>query len=348
MPSHNYGTAWRVLSAGMRYGIIAPRSFFAPSASRRTPGVEQNALTESMPRPRVTESERRLARLMHRDKAPLERIGIDAGARIGFRAQLAARRAMRRGDDPVAATRRELDKSLAILTHAMLAAHLTGRKRAALSAGPGLSLRLPKTGYEGVLGILTKRLGLAPHQLADLQAKHQADALRVLKATEDHVERELQKTLLKASAEGMHVREASKSLGEAFERLGLTPNNSFTLEALFRTQTAMAYSAGRFTAEQDPAIQEILWGYRYVTVGDDRVRDSHVGFDGVTLPKDAPFWQVNFPPNGWTCRCAVISVFEKRAEVEPPNLIDVDGKMVKPETDEGFRFNPGQALGSAV
>lgn len=301
-----------------------------------------------MPKPRVTESERRLARLMDRDRAPLERIGIDAAARIGFRAQLAARRAMRRGDDPLAATRRELDKSLPILTHAMVAAHLTGRKRAALSAGPALALRRPRTGYEGALMLLTRRLGLAPDELAELQAKHQTEALRVLKQTEDHVERELQRTLLEAGREGMHVREGSKVLGEAFERLGLTPDNSFTLEALFRTQTAMAYSAGRFIAEQDPAIQEILWGYKYVTVGDDRVRDSHVGFDGVTLLKGSLFWQINFPPNGWACRCASISVFEKRPEVEPPDEIDVDGKMVKPQADEGFRFNPGQVLGSAV
>jgi SPP1 gp7 family putative phage head morphogenesis protein len=161
------------------------------------------------------------------------------------------------------------------------------------------------------------------------------------------VEEELQRTILETATAGEHVREGVKSLSEAFDRLGLTPNNSFTLEAIFRTQTAMAYSAGRYSEEQDPAIQEILWGYKYATVGDDRVRPSHVGFDGVTLPKDDPFWSVNTPPNGWACRCTLLSIFEKRPIVEPPNKVDVDGKMVHPEADPGFRFNPGAAWAAA-
>lgn len=43
----------------------------------------------------------------------------------------------------------------------------------------------------------------------------------------------------------------------------------------------------------------------YQTAGDDRVRPSHVALDGIVKPMDDTFWNTNYPPNGWNCRCDV-------------------------------------------
>jgi SPP1 gp7 family putative phage head morphogenesis protein len=142
----------------------------------------------------------------------------------------------------------------------------------------------------------------------------------------------------------MHVNAGVNELRKALALEGLTPDNSFTLEAIFRTQTQVAYSAGRWNADQDPAVQEILWGYKYVTVGDDRVRPEHVGLDGATFPKDDAFWNTHFPPCGWGCRCQAIPIYEEAEVVRPPAEIEVDGKMVRPGADPGFRFNPGKVF----
>lgn len=45
---------------------------------------------------------------------------------------------------------------------------------------------------------------------------------------------------------------------------------------------------------------------QYTTVGDRRVRPSHAILDKHTAPKSDPFWKNNYPPNGWSCRCAVV------------------------------------------
>lgn len=45
----------------------------------------------------------------------------------------------------------------------------------------------------------------------------------------------------------------------------------------------------------------------YLTVGDQRVRDSHRALDRITKHIDDPFWDIHFPPNGWRCRCDVSS-----------------------------------------
>lgn len=141
---------------------------------------------------------------------------------------------------------------------------------------------------------------------------------------------------------GATVKEGVKALNRAFYNNGLVPKNPYQLETIYRTQSALAFSAGRFQADQHPAIQEILWGYKYVTVGDTRVRPAHRVLDGVTLPKNSEFWLYFWPPNGWNCRCQVISLFEPRKLVYPPD----DWKGLA-EIDQNFSFNPGHVFTEA-
>ncbi len=50
---------------------------------------------------------------------------------------------------------------------------------------------------------------------------------------------------------------------------------------------------------------------KYSTAHDERVRPAHKKLDGITLPVDDPFWDKYYPPNGWGCRCNVVSVRKK-------------------------------------
>lgn len=75
----------------------------------------------------------------------------------------------------------------------------------------------------------------------------------------------------------------------------------------------------------------------YVAIMDNRVRDSHKAFHGLILPKDDPFWDDNYPPNGFNCRCKVqaLSLDEARA-------LGYKGKFEKIEqlASDGFKDNP--------
>lgn len=295
---------------------------------------------------KVTPAEQRLARLQDQDRARLSRIGIQQALLIGFRTQQAALKAFRNGRDPVRAALIELRKAIPLLAKGMAAAHLAGRNRSALLVPTGLRLRLGP--FETATRFMQRRMGLTPVQLLDLEFTYNAQAVRIITAAENKIGALLQKTLVETTAEGLHIREGKLRLLRAFEVAGLTPDNSFTMEAIFRTQTNLAYGAGRWQADQDPAIQEILWGYKYVTVGDDRVRPEHVGFEGVTLPKGDPFWSTHWPPNGWGCRCAVISIFEPVPEKKVPDTVIVEGKRVRPEIDDGFAFNPGRVFTDTI
>ena len=76
------------------------------------------------------------------------------------------------------------------------------------------------------------------------------------------------------------------------------------LKLIYDTNTRQASARGQWER-----IQRAKPPYlRYITKRDDRVRPLHRTWDNVTLPTNHPFWQTNFPPCGWRCRCRVISV----------------------------------------
>lgn len=190
--------------------------------------------------------------------------------------------------------------------------------------------------YTQAIANLQKLLDL--DTVRELQDLYETRALRVLNDAADHIEIQLRTVVNDLVKNGAPVRRAVIALNKAFANLGITPGNSFQIESIYRTQVQLAYSAGQWQQAQDPVYDEIIWGYKYVSVGDSRVRPIHEALDGVTLPKNDPFWQTFWPPNGYGCRCQAIPIFEQREEVRPPNTFE--GQQVLP--DEGFRFNPGE------
>jgi len=290
----------------------------------------------------VGSHERRLARLMASDAGRYESRGVAAAAQAGFRAMRKAIAAWKAGRYPevAAIAGEELMAAQGELRDAMALAYMLGVKRTRAHAS--LSLSATTT----ALMDLRRQLKLDEAVIERIRSECDAKAFRVLANASYAVEQRLQAAILRAVSEGAHVREGTRILGKAFGASGITPQSSFQLEAIFRTQMQMSYSAAKWAADQDPAIDEILWGYKYVTVGDSRVRLEHQGLDGVTLPKGDTFWSTDFPPNGWACRCQAIEIFEERDIVEAPaqfEAVDEFGRavIVAPGADEGFRFNPG-------
>jgi SPP1 gp7 family putative phage head morphogenesis protein len=306
----------------------------------------------------VSDAERRQARQQEQDRAELEHRGVAAGARVGWRTQQAAIAAYRKGQDPVAAIRKTLRLAIPLVAEAMVTAHLTGIRRSILACRQAGSLALSSTPYDGAVKALADRLDAKIDRLDVLRRVYQAEAVKVLSRVSDATiekietfqekmeraiaEKLAEKGIHEAAERGEHVRGGIQAMRDAFNAAGLTPDNSYTLENLFRTQIQTAYAAGRWQQDQDPAVQEILWGYKYVTVGDDRVRPEHQALDGTTLPKDDPQWRSIWPPNGYSCRCTAISIFEERKAVYPPAVAEIDGKAVVPGPDPGFANNAGE------
>lgn len=157
--------------------------------------------------------------------------------------------------------------------------------------------------------------------------------------------------IAEALENGETLADFKKRIGEVIEREGW---KSHRVDTIFRTSMQTAYCAGRYAKQQ--AVKELLPYWRYVTVGDSRVRPSHAILSGKVFPADHPFWAENYPPNGFKCRCAVQALSKGQVrrmglDVEteiPGDSVWTDPKtgmehhVARPGADSGFRNNPGK------
>lgn len=126
----------------------------------------------------------------------------------------------------------------------------------------------------------------------------------------------------------------------------------YRVETIFRTNMQSAYAAGRYRKMR--AVKESRPYWQYLAIMDKRTRPSHAILHGKVYPADHEFWQSNYPPNGFRCRCGVATLSER--QVKAQNLT-VETKMPEadmwkdpktgmeyfvnfPGADKGFRNNP--------
>lgn len=95
-----------------------------------------------------------------------------------------------------------------------------------------------------------------------------------------------------------------------------TEINKLHNQQYLQTEHSYAIAASQMAAQWQnmQKIKQELPYLKYLTVGDDRVRDTHKDLDGITLHIDDPFWDKYYPPNGWGCRCDVVQISKTDAK----------------------------------
>lgn len=208
------------------------------------------------------------------------------------------------------ATRALLNKAFRDLEPLMIDAmqffYLRGFKRSrdAARAHAGDFIKLS---YETETANLIDELPLTAAQVSALSTTMTSEIRRVLLLTKTQLEKRINTVLRNVRQSGVNKREAVKQIRSTIVNANVSTHQ---IETLYRTTTNMAYNAARWEANQDSVIQQMLWGYEYVTVGDNRVRDEHAVLDRVRYAKDNPIWNTIWPPSGWSCRCSTIEIYD--------------------------------------
>lgn len=81
---------------------------------------------------------------------------------------------------------------------------------------------------------------------------------------------------------------------------------------------------------------------KYFTAGDDRVRASHSALDGKVFRITDSSWQHLYPPNGWNCRCELVSTTEKSGLISGPEAEALLGAEFALMKKNGFAVNRGE------
>ncbi len=109
------------------------------------------------------------------------------------------------------------------------------------------------------------------------------------------------------------------------------------LKTIYNTNMRTAYAKARYESQ----IEGFGEYFRYTAVLDKRTRPAHVKLHGTILPKTDPFWDRNYPPNGWNCRCKVQAL--TKSEIERKGLTPLaDSSMLKNVAEKDFAYNPGK------
>ena len=181
------------------------------------------------------------------------------------------------------------------------------------------------------------RLPMRPEMFAALDREYKARAFTVAAWTSDHVLTQVYGSTLKALEKGQSFSEWRKTLPDLYDADGVQVDNPHYLRNVFDNAMLQSYSVERYHGLK--AASELRPYWRYMTVGDEAVRDSHQRKHGKVFRHDDSWWNSNYPPNGFRCRCYVTSLNQHQMEAQGLSL----SRDKSAAADTGWDYNP--ALG---
>lgn len=117
---------------------------------------------------------------------------------------------------------------------------------------------------------------------------------------------DLRTAVEKVIAEGGTLADFREDFAGIVKRHGWSYNGGFgwRTRVIYETNLRSSYNAGRY--EQLYSMRDTMpyWEYIHSDIVKEP-REEHLGWDGMILRWDDPWWIYFFPPNGWGCQCTV-------------------------------------------
>lgn len=192
---------------------------------------------------------------------------------------------------------------------------------------------------EAVIRSLLSKIPLTREEFNTLETRYKNQAFVISRLSTARAIRRVQENMAEHLKRGGGFGEWRDQMDEMFASLGMEPQNSYYLENVYRTNVSSAYNAARW--EQAQASSGLIALLEYHAILDARTRPNHRAMDGTKAPPDAQIWIEWYPPNGYRCRCRVVSI-TKYAAQRYGLKADIVYPDVKP--DPGFEYNPSQGL----
>lgn len=167
----------------------------------------------------------------------------------------------------------------------------------------------------------------------DIWGEEHARAFTVAKATQQDIVDDLRAAVDRAIAEGLTLQQFRKELKPILQSKGwwgekemvdpktgekklVQLGSSRRLRTIYQANLRTAMAAGRWERAERLAEQEREAGrqlyLRYVAILDGRERREHAAWHNTILPIDDPWWATHTPPNGWGCRCRLMTLTERQ------------------------------------
>lgn len=196
----------------------------------------------------------------------------------------------------------------------------------------------------------------------DLWQEQHDRAFMVAGATKADLLADLAEAVDKAIADGTGLDAFRKDFRAIVEKHGwhgwtgegTAKGEAWRTKIIYRTNLRTSYMAGRHAQLVEGGFK--YWIYRHG--GSLEPRIVHLGWDGLILPPDHPFWAQHYPPNDWGCSCRVFGARTVAGAIRKGGKVSLklkDGwNKIDPKTGapsgigKGWAYAPGASSAEAV
>lgn len=159
--------------------------------------------------------------------------------------------------------------------------------------------------FDEQIEFFRQKVRLPSQSYQDLTAKNHDKAFVVAGAMKADLLNDLHKAVLSAIENGDSLGQFSKNFDSIAKKYGWTAGegNAWRAKIVYQTNLRTSHSAGRYHQMTDPDVLKArpYWQYRHITA--DNPRLHHKRLNNMVLRADDAWWTVNYPPNGWGCKC---------------------------------------------
>ena len=179
---------------------------------------------------------------------------------------------------------------------------------------------------EAVAYLSTKGLAITNDWRELWQSAH-AKAFTVVNMTNSALLAKTKDILNEGLEKGFSNRQIADSMADEFQKAGwwgermighpgvgiqkVQLGSPARIQTIIRTNISTAYAAARWKRQED--LREVRPWLQYSAVLDERTRPNHRALDNKIFRFDDPIWATAYPPNGFNCRCTVVSLSDEDA-----------------------------------
>lgn len=212
--------------------------------------------------------------------------------------------------------------------------------------------------FDEAIAFFRQKLNIPTERWDDLWKLMHTKGFMVAGAMQEDLLEDLRTAVDRAISEGITLNEFRKDFDALVEKSGwiYKGGRNWRTKVIYETNLRTAYHAGRYQQMTDPDVTALrpYWQYRH---GNSRnPRELHLGWNGMVLRYDDPWWNTHYPPNGWGCKCRVVTLSRRdlarmgksgpdtAPEIEYREWEDRNGKkhQVPVGIDPGWDYNVGQ------
>lgn len=170
--------------------------------------------------------------------------------------------------------------------------------------------------FEDAIELFRNKIELPTASWTDLWEGMHQRAFVVAGAMKAELLSDLRGAVDKAIADGVSIGQFRKDFDKIVERHGWSyrGGRGWRTSVIYNTNLRTAYQAGHYKQMTDEYVAKRRPFWRYTAVMDGRTRPLHRSWHNRVLPIDSPWWKTHYPPNGWGCRCTVVS--HSKAELD--------------------------------